>query len=209
MRRTTLLAGLLLLAFIAAMAGFYHWFNRGSASGLPVPDRTLGRMVSISGGTFRMGNDASTREAERPAHEVKVDAFEIDEHEVTNSQFAEFVRKTGYVTTAEERGHSHGLRSGKAAVEEMPRRRLASSRRAGNDARRQRRLSGGSRLLVRRPGLLPAGRASACRRRPSGNSPRGAACATPIIRGAAKKRPAAASWPTPGSTTGSPPPTAF
>jgi formylglycine-generating enzyme required for sulfatase activity len=106
MRRTTLLAGLLLLAFIAAMAGFYHWFNRGSASGLPVPDRTLGRMASISGGTFRMGNDASTREAERPAHEVKVDAFDIDEHEVTNSQFAEFVRKTRYVTKAEERGHS-------------------------------------------------------------------------------------------------------
>jgi formylglycine-generating enzyme required for sulfatase activity len=53
-----------------------------------------------------MGNDGSARAAERPAHEVVVEEFVMDEHEVTNRQFAEFVAKTGYVTRAEERKFS-------------------------------------------------------------------------------------------------------
>jgi formylglycine-generating enzyme len=38
---------------------------------------------------------------ERPVHEVEVDGFWMDRTEVTNEQFAEFVRATGYVTVAE------------------------------------------------------------------------------------------------------------
>jgi formylglycine-generating enzyme len=106
MRRKWIFAGLLLCAFIAATVGFYHWFHRGAATVKAAPDRTLGRMVSIPRGAFRMGNDASARPVERPAHEVSVDPFRMDEHEVTNRQFAAFVRKTGYVTMAEERGFS-------------------------------------------------------------------------------------------------------
>lgn len=37
----------------------------------------------------------------RPIHRVHVDAFWMDRTEVTNAQFAEFVRATGYVTVAE------------------------------------------------------------------------------------------------------------
>lgn len=59
-------------------------------------------MVHITGGEFTMGSDHPlSRPDERPLHRVKVDDFWIDAHEVTNKQFAEFVRATGYVTTAE------------------------------------------------------------------------------------------------------------
>lgn len=37
-----------------------------------------------------------------PIHAVQVDAFWMDEHEVTNAQYGEFVKATGYVTVAEQ-----------------------------------------------------------------------------------------------------------
>lgn len=60
-------------------------------------------MVWIPGGTFAMGSDWTTAKPdEQPAHLVKVDAFWMDEAEVTNRQFAEFVKATGFVTLAEK-----------------------------------------------------------------------------------------------------------
>ncbi len=59
-------------------------------------------MVLIPGGTFLIGsNHPLSRPDERPRHQVKVDAFYLDETEVTNLQFKAFVDATGYVTTAE------------------------------------------------------------------------------------------------------------
>lgn len=56
----------------------------------------------IPGGTFTMGSkDDSSRLNEGPPHTVTVDGFFIDEHTVTNEQFEQFVRATGYITTAE------------------------------------------------------------------------------------------------------------
>jgi formylglycine-generating enzyme required for sulfatase activity len=57
-------------------------------------------MVFVSGGGFTMGSDQE-RPEERYSHVVKVDGFWIDRHEVTNAQFEEFVKATGYVTLAE------------------------------------------------------------------------------------------------------------
>jgi formylglycine-generating enzyme len=57
-------------------------------------------MVRIPAGTFRMGSDAHYPE-EAPPHDVSVDGFWIDRGPVTNRQFAQFVRDTGYVTVAE------------------------------------------------------------------------------------------------------------
>jgi formylglycine-generating enzyme required for sulfatase activity len=57
-------------------------------------------MVWIPAGTFRMGSDSHYAE-EAPAHRVTVGAFWIDRTPVTNRQFREFVRATGYVTAAE------------------------------------------------------------------------------------------------------------
>jgi sulfatase modifying factor 1 len=59
-------------------------------------------MVWITGGTFRMGSDVHYPE-EAPAHSVRVDGFWIDRTPVTNRQFREFVKATGYVTVAEIR----------------------------------------------------------------------------------------------------------
>jgi formylglycine-generating enzyme len=69
-------------------------------------------MVWIPGGEFSMGSDTAsdslcrlpgvTRDAQ-PIHRVAVDAFWMDATEVTNEEFAAFVRATGYVTIAEQR----------------------------------------------------------------------------------------------------------
>jgi formylglycine-generating enzyme required for sulfatase activity len=59
-------------------------------------------MVLIPGGTFSMGgDDAQAWRDEYPKHEVVVDSFWMDVHEVTNAQFSAFVEATSYVTTAE------------------------------------------------------------------------------------------------------------
>jgi formylglycine-generating enzyme required for sulfatase activity len=57
-------------------------------------------MIEVPGGEFRMGSDAHYPE-ERPARKVRVAAFRIDRHPVTNREFAAFVAATGHVTSAE------------------------------------------------------------------------------------------------------------
>ena len=60
-------------------------------------------MVWIKGGTFMMGADNEQgRQDEYPKHAVKVNEFFMDATEVTNQQFAAFVKATGYITTAEK-----------------------------------------------------------------------------------------------------------
>ncbi len=59
-------------------------------------------MVLIPGGEFTMGSDADyALPNERPAHRVKVSAFFLDTHPVTNEEFEKFVEATGYKTVAE------------------------------------------------------------------------------------------------------------
>ncbi len=69
-------------------------------SGLPDQNDPHPGMVWIEGGTFTMGDD-DERPEERAAHEVTVEGFWIDRHEVTNAQFAQFVEATGYETLTE------------------------------------------------------------------------------------------------------------
>lgn len=64
------------------------------------PDAARDDMIFVPGGTFRMGSDRHYPE-EAPVHRVTVDGFWIDPTPVTNRQFREFVRATGYVTFAE------------------------------------------------------------------------------------------------------------
>jgi formylglycine-generating enzyme required for sulfatase activity len=69
-------------------------------------------MVKIPGGVFEMGGDlpagfedmpktALPQGDELPKHKVQISDFWMDEHEVTNAQFREFVEATGYITIAE------------------------------------------------------------------------------------------------------------
>jgi formylglycine-generating enzyme required for sulfatase activity len=57
-------------------------------------------MVRIPGGEFAMGSDDHYPD-EGPVRRVSVDAFWIDPHPVTNTEFAAFVAATGYRTVAE------------------------------------------------------------------------------------------------------------
>jgi formylglycine-generating enzyme len=58
------------------------------------------QMLWIPGGSFRMGSDGHYPE-EAPVHHVSVSGFWIDPTPVTNAQFRDFVKATGYVTFAE------------------------------------------------------------------------------------------------------------
>ena len=61
-------------------------------------------MVYIPAGEFEQGGDNDqAAEDEYPKHKVKLSAYWIDVTEVTNAQFAAFVKATGYVTTAEKK----------------------------------------------------------------------------------------------------------
>lgn len=92
----------------SAKAGFAPTIPNKAPVTTPAPEG----MVWIPGGEFSMGsadprnmpygghdpmNDA------RPIHRVYVDGFWIDKTEVTNEQFAKFVKATGYVTVAERK----------------------------------------------------------------------------------------------------------
>lgn len=60
-------------------------------------------MVWVPGGEFAMGSTFRlARPNEKPIHQVRVGGFWMDQTEVTNAQFREFVEATGYVTTAEK-----------------------------------------------------------------------------------------------------------
>ncbi|MDO6597946.1 formylglycine-generating enzyme family protein [Oceanihabitans sp. 2_MG-2023] len=70
-----------------------------------IPDSIPEGMVWIPGGTFNQGavaQDNMAMQHEKPSHPVKLDGFFMDITEVTNAQFAAFVKATGYVTTAEK-----------------------------------------------------------------------------------------------------------
>ena len=76
---------------------------------LDLADATPGEMVLIPEGTFVMGRDNGP-EDEKPAHEVTLAPFYLDKTEVTNAQFAAFVKATGYVTRAEKKPNWEEMR---------------------------------------------------------------------------------------------------
>jgi formylglycine-generating enzyme required for sulfatase activity len=73
-----------------------------SAPRISSPSVTAGdqKMVRIPSGSFRMGSDRHYPK-EAPAHRVEVGGFWIDRTPVTNADFMQFVRATGYLTFAE------------------------------------------------------------------------------------------------------------
>lgn len=90
----------------AAVSPFAATVPNQAPAPKPVPEG----MVWIPGGEFSMGSTVEsealcglpgvTRDAQ-PVHRVYVDGFWMDATEVTNGQFEQFVKATGYVTVAE------------------------------------------------------------------------------------------------------------
>lgn len=91
-------AAALLLAVALAGCGEAGPGAEGAATDCPaMPARAY---AWIPGATFTMGSDAQLPE-EGPPREVTVAGFWLATHEVTNAEFAAFVRATGYRTLAE------------------------------------------------------------------------------------------------------------
>ena len=66
-------------------------------------------MIKLDGGRFLMGTDAAEgfpADGEGPVREVTLDSFYMDASPVTNEQFAEFIRNTGYRTESDRFGWS-------------------------------------------------------------------------------------------------------
>jgi serine/threonine-protein kinase len=59
----------------------------------------------VPAGEFIMGSEDGSDD-EKPIHTVDLDAFWIDQTEVTNVMFADFIDETGYTTDAEKAGTS-------------------------------------------------------------------------------------------------------
>jgi serine/threonine-protein kinase len=98
--KAPLMAGIAAVILLAAGFGIFKMMSGGSAAtknggtenGETVPAMIQG-MIMISGGEFKMGRDGGN-EFEGPAHPVTVKPFFVDKFEVTNEQYAEFVRQT-------------------------------------------------------------------------------------------------------------------
>jgi formylglycine-generating enzyme required for sulfatase activity len=67
------------------------------------PEPAPAGMLWIPGGQFWMGAAEDYMADARPWHRVYVDGYWMDQTEVTNEQFARFVKATGYVTVAERK----------------------------------------------------------------------------------------------------------
>lgn len=110
MQRRLLLAAVGAASFALAFAFTTRWnapsssskHSRSGKRALQTPSEAPPGMVWIPGGEFMMGSDSDWAwPDERPTHAVRVHAFWMDEAEVTNARFREFVDATGYVTIAE------------------------------------------------------------------------------------------------------------
>src|SRR5882724_11026625 len=82
-----------------ASVRLYDGETVGESAKPPATRKHSHGMVWISGGRFWMGSNHM--EDAQPVHEVAVGGFWMDETDVTNEEFAQFVKATGYVTVAE------------------------------------------------------------------------------------------------------------
>lgn len=76
-------------------------------------------MVYVPAGEFLMGSPEGVGyDYEHPQQTVFLDAYWIDQTEVTNAMFAKFVKETGYITQAEKDGQANIDDIGKFALTE-------------------------------------------------------------------------------------------
>ena len=73
-----------------------------NATETPAAKSWTNGMIWIPGGTFQMGSRDGQAD-EQPVHKVTLDGFWLDQFEVTNEKFEQFVRATAYVTVAERK----------------------------------------------------------------------------------------------------------
>jgi serine/threonine-protein kinase len=97
------LLGALIGAVLLAGGAFYAFVIRPANNKSPVAvnpppnpvNAKKGKQIPIPGGTFKMGRKSGLAQ-ETPEHAVTVQSFVLDETEVTNGEYAEFVQATKY-----------------------------------------------------------------------------------------------------------------
>jgi formylglycine-generating enzyme len=97
-----MIAGALSLGLSGFWAYHRHAASLRTNGNLPLEVAPTG-MKWIPGGEFWMGTVDDNMPDARPWHRVYVDGFWMDATEVTNEQFDQFVKATGYVTVAERK----------------------------------------------------------------------------------------------------------
>lgn len=98
--KKTYLAVLATLFISCFIAGIYYLTSTRTPQQKAQCDTPQHEKVFIKGGSFIIG-DSSGYPEERGRQKIIIDDFYIDKYEVTNAQFSEFVKATGYVTLAE------------------------------------------------------------------------------------------------------------
>jgi serine/threonine protein kinase len=102
--QTPLVVGISAMVLLTLLAGWWIYSgnaaafigNSGSATPTPNPAAIAQPgMVRVPGGKFIMGWDHGS-DYEKPAHDVSVEPFFIDENEVTNFRYAQFVNQTNH-----------------------------------------------------------------------------------------------------------------
>ncbi|MEH2460172.1 formylglycine-generating enzyme family protein [Nostoc sp.] len=86
--------------FLSFLTVFLVLYYQAETKASPTDKICPQNMVFISGGTFKIGSDKHYA-SEHSAEDITVDSFCIDKYEVTNGEFAKFVKETGYITLAE------------------------------------------------------------------------------------------------------------
>ena len=100
------ISALLLLTLIGVGGGYMLGaFGGGkTVAGTPTPTQTAtpaaqvvvkNELVAITGGSFMMGRNEGPPQ-EQPAHQMEIKDFSMDKTEVTNAEYFEFVKQTGY-----------------------------------------------------------------------------------------------------------------
>jgi formylglycine-generating enzyme required for sulfatase activity len=87
-------AGVALLGLIALSAFIYSRKDTEAPILQAQPAAAKREMVLIEGGTFTMGSN-NTGEEQKGQHTVTVPSFYLDKYEVTNAEYAEFIKDTG------------------------------------------------------------------------------------------------------------------
>jgi serine/threonine-protein kinase len=97
------IAAVVLVVLIAggAVGGYFFYKSRSTVVAGPVKPTTpvdppiKPDLVEVDGGTFQMGRNDSVP-TEGPAHQVTVNTFSMDKTEVTNAEYAQFVKQANH-----------------------------------------------------------------------------------------------------------------
>lgn len=112
------------VAALTAIAPTATFTPEPSAMPTPTPEpfitQTGARMIFIPEGIFRMGDDESEERDQQPAHLVRLDAYFLDETEVTNREYAQCVDAGACAAPDSPNATYHGAYFGNPAFADYP-----------------------------------------------------------------------------------------